>query len=137
MCAGLDPGVAGETSGDTLACRASQAAQAAADPATYCRQAGPLGSGSCAKPCGPFCQRASSTCEPLGLFPYMGGVAECVTTCQGWPYLMGPNEGDLVFLSGDTLNCRVYHLEVATDPQSPSAAQAHCPHLGAVSATCN
>jgi hypothetical protein len=137
MCAFFDPGAPGDMTGDSLACRANHAEQTAVDPVTRCPAAGPVSGGSCAPACKSFCLLAYGMCEPIGLFPYQGGIAECVTACQGFPYLVGPNTGDLMFLSGDTLNCRIYHLEAAFDQTIPHATTTHCPHLGVDSPTCN
>jgi hypothetical protein len=145
MCATFDPGQPGATSGDSLACRITYAQLSASDPVTNCQKAGPLAEGSCSDPCSSFCVLDDALCTSIGLFPYDGGVPSCKAACAQYPYLLSVDAGDagdagvgdIVFLSGNTLNCRIYHLESAYNPDSPDASTYHCPHTGVVSATCN
>jgi hypothetical protein len=147
MCASFDPGAPGDTANDSLACRAYHANLAATDPVTHCRQAGPLGVGTCnSDPCRPFCLLAYNLCAPVGLFPFPagstdGGVKDCRTECANFAYITesdaGAYVGDLAFLNKDNLNCRLYHLESAYDTSTPGAITTHCPHSATDSATCN
>ena len=145
MCSHFEPGRPGEQTNDSLACRVYHANEAAKDPATHCSQAGPLGAGTCSsQPCSAFCSLTFTLCQPKGLFPYDGGEPACRTSCAGYTYLTtgdagdasGP-VGDIVFAAGDTLNCRIYHLESAYEVGNPQAPTTHCPHTAAQSATCN
>jgi hypothetical protein len=137
VCATYETGVAGEQSNDSLACRITRAKDTTTNPATTCPKAGALAT-ECTEPCAAFCAQASTLCKPLGLFNY-ASVAECKTACATWPYVkaggVGPG-GDLVFSNGNTLNCRLYHLQSAYEGTATSA-RTHCPHTDVVSATCN
>jgi hypothetical protein len=69
---------------------------------------------------------------------YNGSVAECISACNaGFPYVAGAQNGDgglafdlvdenaVPWESGDTLNCRLWHLEKAIVTDAPAT---HCPH---------
>ena len=143
MCATFDPGQPGDMTNDSLACRQGHALEAATDPITYCQQAGPLAAGPCTTPCSAFCLLDFNLCGPHNVFPFDGGTKDCKTECEGFPYLISANStdagpaGDILFLSGNTLNCRIYHLESAYNPADPNAIALHCPHTAVDSATCN
>jgi hypothetical protein len=142
MCSHFDPGVPGEQTNDSLACRISQTNLAASAPRVHCQQAGPLAVGSCvATPCSAYCALAFDLCNPLNLFPY-NNQADCRAACSAWPYLKSTDGdagtvGDILFASGNTLNCRIYHLESGYEVGNPTAPGTHCPHLGDPSAPCN
>jgi hypothetical protein len=143
MCAIFEPGLAGQETNDSLACRIHYTSRAATDPTTFCQQSGPLAVGNCVKdPCVPFCSLGFNLCNPLKVFPFADETA-CRTACSKWPYLKtteaeaGAVVGDILFASGDTLNCRLYHLESAFEVGNPAAAPAHCPHIADESSTCN
>jgi hypothetical protein len=149
MCAFFEPGTPGDMTNDTLACRASHAALAATDPIVHCRQAGPLGVGTCnTDPCRPFCQLTFNLCEPAGEFPFPNGqadaggtVTDCRTECMSFAYITAAPDGgyigDLAYLSMDNLNCRLYHLESAYDNTIIHPITTHCPHTATISSTCN
>jgi hypothetical protein len=143
MCQHFEPGVAGEQTNDSLACRVYHAGQAANDPATLCQQGGPLAAGGCTvSPCAAFCTLGFDLCNPQGLFPYDGGEPACRSACANWKYFKSADGdagvvGDILFASGNSLNCRLYHLESAYEVDNPSAVTTHCPHIADVSATCN
>ncbi len=124
-CAGFDDsGMDGDTSGDTLQCRTYHAGDpAAADPATHCAHAGVDGGGVCAPPeptrCDAYCDLALANCTGGNLL--YTNRAECQAACAEITAL--GEEGDT---SGDTLECRIYHLG---DPASADPAT-HCPHGG-------
>src|SRR5688500_18287338 len=56
VCAQLEPGDPLEPVGNTVACRARQAAIAKAEPAEHCRAAGPGGDGVCGSDCEAYCE---------------------------------------------------------------------------------
>jgi hypothetical protein len=63
-CATWEPGSAGATTGDSLACRLHHAgAPAAEDPGTHCPHASPDGGGVCAVPPKTFCEATCDTVE--------------------------------------------------------------------------
>lgn len=143
MCSSFDPGKEGDRANDSLACRKYHAEQAATDPIVHCQQAGPLAAGPCATPCSAFCLLDYTLCSPHGLFDFDGGTKGCREACEGIPYILSADQadagaaGDILFLSGDTLNCRIYHLESAYNPGDPNAVTTHCPHTAVDSAACN
>jgi hypothetical protein len=155
LCNQLEPGRLGEQTNDTRNCRLFYANAAATDPVAQCPRAGPLGIsfggvGCSQDRCQAFCSLSFAVCravvDPTGkavnLFPYDAGD-ECHAACLKWPYLKATDPdaaahtGDITFSTGNTLNCRVYHLGSAVEPGNPTAAFTHCPHLGDPSATCN
>ncbi len=136
MCANFEPGVDGETDKDSLACRAYHVKAAKDNPAIHCRHAGVLGGGVCGnEPCTAFCLQAFALC-PGATLGY-ASEAECLSACKGkMQYLSGDGDGDLEYTGGDSLNCRLYHLESAANPDSPTAKATHCPHTQAASTVC-
>lgn len=141
MCASFEPGKVGEQTNDSLACRNFYTEAAKEDPAGNCTQAGPLAAGKCVTdPCSSFCTLTFNLCNPIKEFPY-ADEAECRTACARWPYLTAANAdggtvGDILFAAGDTLNCRLYHLESAYEVGNPNAAPIHCRHTADPSSTC-
>jgi hypothetical protein len=135
MCPAFEIGVAvGDTATGTLGCRLFHASAAEAAPADHCRSAGPLGGRHCGKdPCEPFCALAVTYCAPPKAVPYPGGVADCHAACKSYPYLLA-DAGDTTLESGNTLNCRLWHLETAYT--SDDFGMFHCPHTRRVSSTC-
>jgi hypothetical protein len=107
---------------DTLNCRIWHANAAQGGPAenhTHCPHAGPLGGNMCGMdPCQAFCNLDLALCT--GDAAAYGSVAECLSACEpdggdgGFAYKVNPNDPevtDLVSTGGNTLNCRMYHLE--------------------------
>jgi hypothetical protein len=135
MCPAFEIGVTtADTGSGTLGCRMIHAAAAESAPAEHCRAAGPLGGRRCGKdPCEPFCALAVTYCTPPKSPPYPGGVADCQAACKGYPYLTA-DAGDTTLESGNTLNCRLWHLETAFT--SDDFGLYHCGHTKRVSATC-
>jgi hypothetical protein len=125
---------------DSLGCRLWHAHSAAADPKTHCRHAGPLGADLCGGPCEPFCNLDWRFCaDDNSISPYEGGMPECQTVCNAnFQYAKG-DSGDLVddkartIETGNTLNCRLWHLETA---MGTGMVDPHCYHTAQVSATC-
>jgi hypothetical protein len=133
MCPAFEQGVVvADTADDTLGCRLFFANQAAQAPDTACRIAGPLGGGHCGKtPCAPFCDQDLGYCT--GMNVAYSGAGACLTACQAYPYLTA-DAGDTTTESGNTLNCRLWHLETAYTSQS--FANFHCAHTEQVSTMC-
>ena len=117
--AALTPGdpAAGPTGANTVACRAHEAALAPADPATHCPAAGPTGAGTCGTPCDAYCDLYANNCD--GLAPAFASTAACLSACATLDAT-----GPATVTTGDTLQCRLYHLAIA-GADSDSAA-AHC-----------
>jgi len=128
---------------DSLGCRLWHA-HAAGDegPDVHCRHAGLLGADKCGGPCEPFCRLDWSYCsDDEGIYPYDGGQPECQRVCgDGTAYTYDRDAGDLVddtlamIESGNTLNCRLWHLETAFQKMQPDP---HCLHTAPISATCH
>jgi len=142
-CPGIDVGHAGTigpTDDDTLGCRIYYAQQAATDPATNCRFAGLGGGMRCGKdPCALFCALDLQYCPSLTppVFPYASS-ADCLATCRGGdggPGYTYQTTGSDLQDNGNTLNCRIYHLQNAYG--SAASGAFHCPHTALVSQTCN
>jgi hypothetical protein len=130
LCAGLPVGTLADTSGDTVGCRLYHAKAAAADSTLHCPHAGLEGGGVCGTDaCTAFCEGVKTVCTGT-LAPYASD-AECKTACGKFAVGTGPLAAAT---SGDTLLCRVYHLEAGA--VSPAAAMTHCSHVGAVSPVC-
>lgn len=130
---------------DTLACRLWHA-HAAGKPnaaATHCRHAGPLGSTLCGDPCVAFCNLDFDYCVDDKSVNTYASQTKCESVCgnadgdAGFPYVQ--TTGDLVdnagmqISSGNTLNCRLWHLETAVQENDPTT---HCPHTGFPSGPC-
>jgi serine/threonine-protein kinase len=135
MCPAFEIGVTvGDTATGTLGCRLFHASAAESAPADHCRSAGPLGGRHCGKdPCEPFCALAVTYCAPPKAVPYPGGIRDCQTACKSYPYLVA-DAGDTTLESGNTLNCRLWHLETAYT--SDEFGMFHCSHTKRVSSTC-
>lgn len=157
MCGYMAPGVfyppsANPDNVDTLGCRLWHATVAPIDPTVHCRHAGPLGTELCGGPCKPFCRLDWRFCtDDHGINVYEGQVDGCDSVCEGdagFDYVEG-DSGDLADPSGtmiemgNTLNCRLWHLETAistymtnVEPDRTTLLTLHCGHTGQVSATC-
>jgi hypothetical protein len=141
MCPKFDRGSPGDQSGDSRACRIYHATAAADDPATHCRHAGPLGYPACQpNPCQPFCLLDLALCGQQTSPPYPDEVS-CTKTCEGgadagYGYLTTGGASDINHTNDNTLNCRLYHLESAYNPDDSTNPGTHCPHTAAQSAFC-
>jgi hypothetical protein len=100
--------------GDSIYCRVWHSHAALANPEEHCPHAGPLGAETCGtSPCDDFCSMAIKFCPTS--YPGATPMADCMQACgadagyAGYPYLMG-DASDLQS-GGNTLNCRMYHLE--------------------------
>ncbi len=103
--------------GNTLGCRIAQA------QAGDCTAASPSGGNVCGTWCEVYCDLEAKNC-PDGDSLY-ADHAECLAACDD--FFDGGQAGET---SGDSVQCRIYHLGVAGDPDAGGAA-VHCPH-GAV-----
>jgi hypothetical protein len=137
-CAALPAGAAGDTMGDSLACRAYHATAAQMDPATHCAHAGPTGGdkdptdtagGPCGEGCEAFCKIALAVCGTAGTY---ADEAACLTECKTF----NANVADYSIADTATndFGCRVYHLTVAAT--STDAAPTHCPAVTSSSDKC-
>jgi hypothetical protein len=115
-CSAFADGSPGDELGNTVHCRLTQAQLAAStgEPDEHCPAAGPGGASFCGEHCEGFCTMMARFC------PGFGSFADCMQECPGIPDIGGYNIG---IQSGDSIQCRFYHVSAAT--QAPSV---HCPH---------
>ena len=122
--AAWDVGDADDTDGNTITCRLYHANAASSSDAnaaeTHCPHAGPSGGGVCGTWCDNYCDLATKNCS--GAAELYASEAQCQATCAGFA-----ESGPLDASTGNTVQCRIYHLSVAgSDP--PDSAALHCPH---------
>jgi hypothetical protein len=144
-----------DASNNTLACHNEHANNAIMAPVPHCWHAGPYGWGVCGDQCGDFCNLAVQYCSPAGGFsadagqPPYPSLASCQMAC-GMFTMNGDDSGAAMIMdagdaagnsfnangptSGNTLDCREYHLSAAL--VSPANQQVHCLHPGVNSPTC-
>jgi hypothetical protein len=124
MCANMTLGARPDTTHDTVACRQDIAAAAQGNPSTLCPQAGPTGGDVCgADHCAAWCALDIAKCGTIAF----ADAGACVTACTALPY--DKAAGDVAQLTGNTMNCRIYHLEAAYANDGGLSAT-HCPHTG-------
>lgn len=108
-------GKTGDLSGNTIGCRLYHAGAAAADPVLHCPHAGPTGGNVCGSWCDNYCQLMAKNCTGSNA---VYDAATCMSNCT-----MIPTTGHVNDTSGNSIQCRIYHLGVAaTDPAT------HCVH---------
>jgi hypothetical protein len=139
-CAFFPPGSASDTTGDTLGCRIYHTGLAAmGTPNPHCWHAGPYGAGVCGSNCENFCALAVDWCSPdagfTGTPPYDNN-ADCMTACNGFTSADGGADPEAFSAngppSGNTLDCREYHLGNALNSAPGAGTQGtHCPHAAA------
>jgi hypothetical protein len=142
LCAALDVGSPSDTTQDSVGCRTHYAGIATGPTdSTNCRAAGPLGGGVCGTNlCANFCQLDTFACTGPNS-EYDGGLGGCVGTClANFNVYLTDAGNDMSFSTGNSLNCRIWHLEAAVDPglEGPNSLKTHCPHtaIAAVSGVC-
>ena len=106
-----------EGAGNTLSCRIKHAGLAAGSPTnatTHCPHAGPTGAGVCGTLCENYCYLASKNCTGNNVL--YATDAACMTACAGIGGEGGfATTGAFGDTTGNTLQCRVYHVNVARD----------------------
>jgi hypothetical protein len=145
-CSLMPPGMLGDTTGNTLGCRLYHGGLAASSPNPHCWHAGPFGFGGCDLSCDDFCALAMQWCSPSGGFdggpPPFTDMASCTdTACNRIPSAPGASGAPGLYnasgpTSGNTLDCREWHLGKALVDHSAMGQQLHCNHVGASSPTC-
>jgi hypothetical protein len=137
-----------DQSGDTTSCRiwhAISAGGSTGNASFHCPHAGPLGGGAtfCVAPnasdtagrCGNFCKLDLATCT--GGASAFEGLADCMSRCAEWAYGGGYVTADSA--AGNTLNCRLYHLEYAASSYASGdddLGDYHCGHTADDSTMC-
>lgn len=101
-----------------LACRAAHLALAQGDASAECPRAGPYAAGACGAECDAFCSLYEAQC---GAFTDAGS---CASACTAITRAQKPF---LRVTSGDTLECREYHL-VTAYLVGDKSGQGHCAH---------
>jgi hypothetical protein len=125
VCKALEPGTAGDQTGNTAQCRLTHARAVAetGEPNVDCPAAGPGGEGVCGDNCSGFCTIMVEYC------PQYSDMQECSDVCAGVPELGGysallkDGSGAPLFGSGNSVECRLWHVSSAT--QLPAT---HCLH---------
>jgi hypothetical protein len=113
------------TRGDTLDCRDYHAIVGGSSAANnfHCYHATISGNNTCGNWCDVFCDMTARVCT--GANQQFTDRTQCMTNCSLVP--LNGNPGDQ---TGNTLQCRIYHVGVAN--QSPALATQHCPHANTV-----
>jgi hypothetical protein len=145
-CSLMPPGTLGDTTGNTLGCRLYHGGLAASSPNPHCWHAGPFGFGGCDLSCDDFCALALQWCSPSGGFdggppPYTDMASCSDMACNRIPIAPGVNNAPGLYnasgpTSGNTLDCREWHLGKALVDHSATGQQLHCNHIGPSSPTC-
>ena len=117
--AGWPAGNLGDTTGNTIGCRLYHAGAAASDPVTHCPHAGPTGGDMCGSWCDNYCQLMAKNCSGANA---VYDAAACMTKCPTIPSNGQPGD-----TSGNSVQCRIYHLGVAA--ANPTL---HCAHAKTV-----
>jgi hypothetical protein len=105
---------------DTLGCREARAIAAMVDPTDNCNAGGISGDNVCGTWCENYCYLALRNCT--GANQLYADNNACMTACAGIP--SDPTMPNAQ--SGNTLQCRIYHLNNAGGSQQ--LAMTHCPH---------
>jgi len=115
-------GAEADINSNSLYCRAYHAAAAGQwmDSSDYfCRAAGFYGGDTCGSYCDVYCNTIEKVCT--GTHRQYEGKEQCMLACNQFD-----NSSPWGSTSGDSLQCRLYHLRVASY-DSPTI---HCPHAG-------
>jgi hypothetical protein len=131
FCANLTSGTFGDRANNTVECRAYHASfPSVLSASLHCPHASINGNGGCGTLCEVYCYYSSLGCT--GSNQIYTTPAICMTNCTA--FSAAQLTGAPGAVDGDSLQCRIYHLSVAT--QSAANAAVHCPHGKSISATC-
>lgn len=111
VCEHFDAGELGDDLGNTLGCRVHHTELARLDPATHCEHAGPSGGSMCGDICDGFCAVAPAVC----------GAQYSAQNCDDRCAALTSEPRYSVNSTGDTVECRLYHLTKATVDQDECA----------------
>jgi hypothetical protein len=125
ICADLPLGDSGDTASNTVACRFYHAGAPAQQSRTFhCPHAGPFGGDTCGTRCGAFCLLAGAQCGQA--FTDAGSCdAACGSTFKFSNAPEAGGESPTGPSTGNTLNCREYHLV-----QAFGSAGTECANIG-------
>lgn len=130
ICELLPQGTLGEATGNTVACRLKNAADAryasGVERGRYCRRAGPGGDNGCGTNCEGFCSLMQNVCtaEESPLYRF-ASTEECMAACSALPDGEVPySTSDEAVSDGNSVQCRLFHVNSAAmlDPLE------HCEH---------
>ncbi len=110
-----------DTTSNTIGCRVyhAESAETTGSYAFHCPHAGASGGNLCGTWCENYCYLAMLNCT--GSNQLYGDLPECMDACTLFPDDGMPND-----TSGDTVQCRIYHLGLAGS--GPDADDIHCPY---------
>ncbi|HSQ67766.1 MAG TPA: hypothetical protein VLM85_31360 [Polyangiaceae bacterium] len=139
MCAVMDAGTPGVGNADTVACRelnlsnAKDVADGSAAQYTACVSGG-VAAACCSSgqqcQCETFCNLDLALCT--GSNAVYQSLSQCMTACATWRQDFS---GPLTSATGNTLQCRTYHLERSQSGQFADLVT-HCKHTGDPSGVC-
>jgi len=97
-------------------------------PVIHCPHAGPTGGLLCGTACNYYCDFHLQTCT--GANQYFSNKADCLAECMAYPDSANPTNLYDIVGSGDSWDCRAYHLNVAASNvgKDSNAVAAHCAH---------
>ncbi len=146
----ISTGTLGDTSGNTLGCRmqyalVAETAQIAGDESARieaCEKASLTGGEACGGFCENYCDLALQTCNTVNNAAYVGsplfmsgGVpsrSACESACGVYPesVLPGISQQEQLFGYGDTVQCRIHHLQagVVEGQENSTSYGLHCGH---------
>lgn len=137
-CKAYPVGTAADMSDNTLGCRSYHAGAAKADPVTHCAHAGPGGAGVCGANCDGYCQIAMMYCTSANMAEVYKTLAECKTTCAGFPDTAKFNATDTALQEKKEVACLLYHVqEASTVPADHCLGDLAKGDGGEASATCS
>ena len=124
VCALFDEGSLDDEGKNTVGCRLRYAFNARYEAGASCWRAGPGGDGYCGSNCEGYCTIMLAACTPETASPYYFDDFEtCVAECDSLPQIPYI-QGDPSVLSGDTVQCRTYHVTTAVMFDT----EEHCGH---------
>ena len=128
--AAFPSGAEGDLTGNSVACRlaharlAATATAVAATEPSHCDAASASGGNVCGSWCDVYCYLAATNCGP-GPDRVYDSALGCQAACAAFP-----SAAPIDSPYGDSVQCRIYHLELAGDPASGGAGT-HCPMASA------
>jgi hypothetical protein len=149
MCADMDLGADNDASGNTVGCRITHVRRGVMMGAleVHCKHAGPSGGLVCGGYCDNLCSRATKLCVQANGIQNDAyeSYDDCMSACEvddagvgGYPV----NRDQDLPATGDSVNCRIYHLAnaykyISGPQQDDIQLNAHCEHTARFSPTCN
>jgi hypothetical protein len=125
-CYQVPEGAWNDTAANTRGCRMYHTVAAyLTQLPIHCKHAAPSGENYCGSWCEVYCQLALSNC--VNANQLFENETQCMTACA-----LFNDKGRATDASGDSVQCRIYHLGVAGT--SVNNANEHCPHANVTSA---